>query len=127
MSDQNFIYNEALDAGYLTQFYGNDVSRAAMMFQVFIQVIDGEIETLQKYKEAEDWNAFSAQAHKIKPNFMMVGLAELSEMMKLFEGAKKEEELRKMISLQFNEVKGQVVNGKKLVERELQRLKEFNV
>lgn len=127
MSDQNYIYSEALDAGYLTQFYGNDVSRAAMMFQVFLQVIDGEVETLQKHKEAEDWSAFSAQAHKIKPNFMMVGLAELSELMKLFEAAKKEEDLRKMISLQFHEVKGQVDNGKKLVEKELHRLKEFDV
>ncbi len=127
MSDQNFIYSEALDAGYLTQFYGNDVSRAAMMFQVFLQVIDGEIATLQKHKEAEDWSAFSAQAHKIKPNFMMVGLAELSELMKLFEGAKKEEDLRKMISLQFNEVKNQVENGKALIEKELHRLKEFNI
>ena len=127
MSDQNFIYSEALDAGYLSQFYGNDLPRATMMFQVFLQVIDGEIETLTKHKEAEDWTAFSAQAHKIKPNFMMVGLAELSELMKLFEGAKKEEDLRKMISLQFNEVKNQVENGKKLIEKELHRLKEFNL
>lgn len=127
MSDQNFIYSEALDAGYLSQFYGNDLPRATMMFQVFLQVIDGEIETLTKHKEAEDWTAFSAQAHKIKPNFMMVGLAELSELMKLFEGAKKEEDLRKMISLQFNEVKNQIEKGKKLIEKELHRLKEFNI
>ncbi len=127
MSDQNFIYNEALDASYLSQFYGDDVARAAMMFQVFLQVIDGEIEILQKHESNGDWSAFSAQAHKIKPNFMMVGLAELSELMKLFEGAKMEEDLRKMISLQFNEVKGQVENGKKLIEKELHRLKEFNI
>jgi len=127
MSEHNFRYSEALDAAYLRQFYGNDVKRAAMMFQVFLQVVDGEILALQKHKESEDWNAFSAQAHKITPNFMMVGLAELSELMKLFEGAKNEVDLRKMISFQFSEVKSQVENGKKLVEKELQRLKEFNV
>lgn len=127
MSDNIFKYSEALDAEYLSQFYGNDVARAAMMFQVFLQVIDGEIVVLQKHKTAEDWNAFSAQAHKIKPNFMMVGLAELSELMKLFEGAKNEEDLRKMISLQFKEVEAQIEKGKKLVEQELHRLKEFKV
>ena len=127
MSDQNFTFSDTLDIGYLSQFYGDDLARATMMFQVFLQVIDGEVSVLEKHKENADWNAFAAQAHKIKPNFMMVGLAELSELMKLFEGAKKEEDLRKMISLQFNEVKIQIENGKKLIETELQRLKEFNV
>lgn len=127
MSKQDFAYSEKLDAAYLSQFYGADTTRAAMMFKVFLQVIDAEVDKLENCRATEDWSAFSAQAHKIKPNFMMVGLAELSELMKLFEGAKVEEDLQKMISLQFNDVKEQIANAKKLVENELSRLTEFNV
>lgn len=126
MSEQDFVFSEKLDAAYLSQFYGSDTGRAAMMFKVFLQVIDGEVATLEQHRSSEDWSAFSAQAHKIKPNFMMVGLAELSELMKLFEGAKMEEDLQKMISLQFNDVKEQITNAKQLVESELVRLTEFD-
>ena len=127
MNEQDFVYSERLDSAYLSQFYGQDTARAAMMFKVFLQVIDGEVGNLEKCWSDEDWEAFSAQAHKIKPNFMMVGLAELSELMKLFERSKVEEDLRKMISLQFSEVKEQIERSKKLIEDELTRLNEFNV
>ena len=121
----NFTFNSELDADYLDEFYQGDLQRAALMFDVFLKVIDGEMDKLEKHKEEQDWNGFSSQAHKIKPNFMMVGLREFSEKMKYFEGAKKYADLRKMISLQFDEVRRDFEKSKSVIEKELVRLREF--
>ncbi len=121
----NFTFSTQLDSEYLDEFYQGDLQRAALMFDVFLKVIDGEMDKLEQLKEEQDWNAFSSQAHKIKPNFMMVGLREFSEKMKYFEGAKKYADLRKMISLQFDEVRRDFENSKALIEKELVRLREF--
>ncbi|MEM9324602.1 MAG: ATP-binding protein [Bacteroidota bacterium] len=122
---ENFTFNSELDADYLDEFYQGDLQRAALMFDIFLKVIDGEMDKLQQLKEEQDWNGFSSQAHKIKPNFMMVGLRDFSEKMKYFEGAKKYADLRKMISLQFDEVRRDFDTSKTLIEKELVRLREF--
>ena len=96
------------------------------MFDVFLQVIDAEVDKLESLAVAQDWNAFASQAHKIKPNFQMVGLREFSSKMKKFEGARDDEDLRKMISLQFNDVKKEFAQAKSLVIDELERLKRFS-
>ncbi len=120
-----FIFSESLDQAYLQEFYQDDLSRAELMFDVFLKVIDAEFQRLEELMIGEDWKAFSSQAHKIKPNFQMVGLPELSRRMKNYEAAKDDVDLRKMITLEFQEVKREFFDAKVLVAEELERLKQF--
>ena len=120
-----FSFSPSLDGEYLDEFYQGDVQRAILMFDVFLKVIDGEMVTLEDLKDQEDWEGFSGQAHKIKPNFKMVGLQGFSEKMREFEGAKKDPDLRKMISLQFDETKKEFEGLREIIVNELERLKEF--
>lgn len=121
-----FIFNQQLDAQYLHDFYQGDIDRTILMFDVFIKVTGAEVEKLGQFLEEENWDGFSGQAHKIKPNFMMVGLSGMSETMKRFEGVKVDQDLRKLISLQYNDFKNDFADSKSIVVEELERLKEFS-
>jgi PAS domain S-box-containing protein len=81
-----FDFGDALDNSYLQDFYGDDLDRVKLMFSIFLNNIATEMSTLQEQLDENDWLNFSRTAHKIKPNFAMVGLTEISELMQTLEG-----------------------------------------
>jgi len=125
-SSNSFQFSRELDFSYLEEFYQDDLSRAELMFDVFLKIIDGELGQLEKHMNEQNWDAFSSQAHKIKPNFQMVGLPDFSKKMKGYESAKDDEELRKMITLEFSELKASFSIAKSKVKLELDRIKTYN-
>ena len=125
-TSSSFQFSDHLDSAFLQEFYQDDLSRAELMFDVFLKIIDGEVSTLEKLMKDEDWDAFSSQAHKIKPNFQMVGLPVLSQKMKSYESARNDADLCKMITLEFQEWKNDFFAAKEKVMTELDRIKKFN-
>ncbi len=121
----DFTFSEELDNEYLDEFYQGDFERAEMMFQIFLRVMDKEIEELAALKNNEDWDAFGSQAHKIKPNFSMVGLTEISEIMKEFESAPTNADLRRDIEAKFNYFSNKFEKRRKIVETEVAKLSHF--
>ena len=69
-----FHFSEALNGPYLDELYDQDLERAQIMFRIFLKNIEKESAELTERLVARDWKALSALAHKLKPNFGMVGL-----------------------------------------------------
>lgn len=120
-----FKFNSDLNTNYLEELYQEDIERAGMMFDLFLKVIDSEFEKLEKYMVQKDWKAFASQAHKIKPNFSMVGLTDLSDNMKKFEDARKYAEVREYVEKSFETVKEIFADGKKIISSECKRIQEY--
>ncbi len=91
-----FQFSGDLNTEYLNRFYGDDIERARLMFDIFLKNIDHQLHQLQQDLTDKDHKAFAALAHKIKPNFAMVGLPELGERMKEMESAANTEDFSKL-------------------------------
>lgn len=85
---KQFRFNPALDVAYLQQLYDDDLERAQIIFEIFVEHIKAELVSLESSYSAQNWAVFSSQAHKLKPNFFMIGASELGELMREFEKLK---------------------------------------
>ena len=74
----HFSFNRQLDVSYLNEFYEDDWTHAADMFDTFLTVSSKDVEQLPHHLLEENWTEFSQLAHKTKPIFSMVGLTSLS-------------------------------------------------
>ncbi len=80
-SMNQFSFSPELDIKYLEEFYGDDYERAALMFSIFTKNVPSEVEQLKNLLKDQSWEELGKLAHKIKPNFMMVGLSDFSHLM----------------------------------------------
>ncbi len=121
---EKFQFSSSLSSEFLTSFYGDDIERAGLMFSIFLKNIDHELSRLEKFLIDRDMESFVSLAHKIKPNFAMVGLPECSESMKDLENIGKNNDYGKLegnLSIflgNFSEKKPDVVE-------ELDRINQF--
>lgn len=76
-----FNFNENLDAEHLQSVYGNDLSHVQSMFEVFLSIIDNEMNILVNHSQVGTKEQVRQQAHKMKPTFSMVGITHLSKKM----------------------------------------------
>ncbi|XOV90852.1 MAG: response regulator [Bacteroidota bacterium] len=119
-----YQFSNTLNTDYLNSFYGDDIERAGLMFNIFLKNIDAELKRLRDYYSAMDIESFTSLAHKIKPNFAMVGLPEYAESMKDLEIIGKNEDfsrLEKKLSkflADFEDKKSDIVN-------ELERINNY--
>ncbi len=79
---KSYQFSSNLNNEFLRSFYGDDIERAGLMFNIFLKNIEKELSQLKKFLVEQDVESFVSLAHKIKPNFAMVGLPEYSESMK---------------------------------------------
>jgi len=91
-SEKSF-FPTILDQVYLERFYEGDYEHAADMFEIFLTHTIHEIPSLRALMENEDWEATRKLAHRIKPNFSMVGLTELEQKMLIIENMNKQEDI----------------------------------
>ena len=87
-TERLFNFSDKLDVDYLIELYDTDFERAQIIFEIFMGSIMVEVEKLEQLFVAKDWEKFSVQAHKLKPNFYMVGVKELGDRMLEFEKAR---------------------------------------
>ncbi|MFT7159347.1 MAG: PAS domain S-box-containing protein [Bacteroidia bacterium] len=124
---QEFHFSEGLDHQYLVNYYENDMDRAYTMFEIFIKVIDSEFDKLKHAMLEENWKEFSAIAHKIKPNFAMVGLTDLSTTMEYYEQAKINIDILADIKSKFPELELEFNAGKSIIVMELDKMNKIKV
>lgn len=119
-----FHFSEELDVEYLDSFYMGDMERAQLMFQIFLDNIGEELDKLKDYFDSENWTELVTLAHRIKPNFVMVGLGKLTDRMLEIEQAGKNgaTDLLKRLVPEFQE---EFKSNHQLVANELARLSDW--
>ncbi len=90
---EDFKFSDQLDTDYLDSFYMGDMERAGLMFQIFLSNIGSELDKLKEHFDSENWSELTTLAHRIKPNFVMVGLSDLTDKMLEIEMAGKQSEI----------------------------------
>lgn len=88
-----FAFTEKLDKEYLNTFYGDDLERANIMFGIFLRTIQDEYAKLQDFYASKDLKGIRETAHRIKPNFAMVGLTAETDLLNNVEQAADAEDL----------------------------------
>lgn len=123
-STEKFVFSDQLDRAYLDSFYGEDYERAQLMFQIFLSNIDAEVDQLNMHLNSEKWEELATLAHRIKPNFVMVGLSHLTDQMVEIEQAAKQLDTVKAQNL-VPEFLVQFKTNRQLVENELDKLSNW--
>lgn len=120
-----FQFSAELDRPYLESFYGEDYERAQLMFEIFLKTIGADIEQLKMHFDSENWEELATLAHRIKPNFVMVGLSQQTDQMLEIEQVAKRQDASTIRHLvpQFLD---QFASHHQLVEQELDKLSQFN-
>ncbi len=85
----SFVFHERLDADLLNEFYGDDLSYARDMFDIFLTTVIPEYATLKERVAAKNKDEVGRLAHKLKPTFAMVGLPDLEQKMEAIEHSAK--------------------------------------
>ena len=118
--------NEILDIPYLQKFYGGDYDHAGDMFEIFLSHTVKEVPGLRILIEKEDWEATRRLAHRIKPNFSMVGLTQLEKKILAIEKmADKNEDANTLINF-MNEVESKLAEAKPFLQAQLEKYKSLN-
>lgn len=118
--------DEILDFSYLQKFYGGDHEHASDMFEIFLSHTVKEVPQLRVFIEQENWDATRRLAHRIKPNFSMVGLTQLEKKILAIEKmADKKEDANTLIKF-MNEVESKLAEAKPFLETQLKKYKTQN-
>ena len=89
-----------IDLTYLTEITGGESSIMAEMIGLFLEETPKQIQLLKEHHENQDWALLGAEAHKLKPTFLYVGLSGLNELtVKVEKSAKNKVELDKLKAL----------------------------
>jgi HPt (histidine-containing phosphotransfer) domain-containing protein len=81
--------SQKLDLSYLEEITGGDNEIMLEMIDIFLTESEIAIQELQTIYEQNDWQALGAQAHKLKPTLLYVGLKDIHEItLKLEKNAK---------------------------------------
>lgn len=71
---------QELDLSYLYEITGSDSEIIIEMLELFMSETPKQIANIKEGIEAGDWFKIKAEAHKLKTNFIYVGLVELNEL-----------------------------------------------
>ncbi len=114
---------EILDLSYLQRIYGEDHEHAAEMFDIFLSYTVQELPRLRNFIEQGNWVATKSLAHRIKPNFSMVGLTQMEKKMLAIERmAQKEKDSISLINF-LNEVESKLEEAKPFLITQMENYK----
>jgi HPt (histidine-containing phosphotransfer) domain-containing protein len=122
-----FSFNDQLDRAYLKKIYGSDTAYAFEVFSIFLDIIDGEFDTIFAAIKAEDTRELQRSLHKIKPTFSMVGLTGLTKKLEVLEKSVAQQSIQESRQ-QVDELFDILASIKPLLEAEKSALyKQLNV
>ena len=131
VANNNEIFSSQLDQKSLLELYEDDYDYATEIFEIFIRDTTPELKKIEEHFEEGKFSLAKAVAHKIKPNFQMVGLSGVKEIIETMESAFQEEDLRSakssleelksLLSRQIPVVIDQLDHLKKLSKKEIIR------
>lgn len=64
----------SINLDYLREFSQNDIGFIQEMIHMFLDAMPSSILELKKYRAEKNWDMLYKTAHKMKPNFMMMGM-----------------------------------------------------
>lgn len=73
----SYTFNKVLDTKFLNHHYEDDLEQISLVFGIFLSATSKEFEVLVSNIEATDLEKVIQKVHKIKPNFLLVGLQDL--------------------------------------------------
>lgn len=111
-----------IDEAYIAEYYGDDDEYKLDMFNTFLESTPFELDKLDQLSKHGDLESLGQVAHKIKPTFTMVGIAELTEFMLQIEQAarKGDEGARTLVDKYMNSLR----DGVELIQKEVKKISQ---
>lgn len=117
------IIPSLLDAAHIESLYGDDYEYASEMFNIFIDHTKVEFKKFQSLIEQKDFEKIKDIAHKLKPNFSMVGLLLLRDKMAQLEVAADEKNEQQILTLHQN-IKKELNKALPIIEQTAERFSQ---
>lgn len=119
-----FAFNPLINASYLEEIYGDDLSIIQIMFESFLEDSIPIWEKISEAINSQNFTQVSEMTHQIKPSFSMVGLPFLHPKIQDFElYAKGNPELKELLS-KYESLSIEINEAKLVIEEELKKLSE---
>ncbi len=127
ISDQKgtFRFNQNLDRALLEELYAGDIEYAMTIFEIFLSHSLNELKELRTYLDLGDWTATAQLAHKLKPNFTMVGLPQLEQKMLEIEEMARNRRNVKRVSELFEEVEDMITTYRPIIDADLEKMRQI--
>ncbi len=103
-----------LNQDEINDYYLGDLEHFQIMIGIFNRQTPPQLEEMRTALAQQDWKQLKAQAHKIKPNFQMVGLGHIFSIIDEFEKALETPEQPSTIERLFELLSNQIENGLQL-------------
>ncbi len=111
-----------LDNTLFSEIYGDDLEYARDMFALFLDNIHIDYQLFIQAHAAKDWLEMARLAHKMKPNFRMVCLAEMDQLLWNLEVMVKQAVDETLLQSVFFEIQQQYTPSLKIVKTTYQIL-----
>ncbi len=121
--DSLFANNRMLDTAHLDYLYKGDIEYAVEMFEIFMNYTMIEYEKIRTYIQNQETQKVQYLAHKLKPNFSLVGLIEIEKKMLELEKLASENKTQSAIEKLFSSIDNDVKKAKPIIEEQLNKMK----
>jgi len=85
--NDEFIFSNELDYEFLRKTYSENLAFGEKMFSIFLKTIPQELASIDKAMQISDYDSLKSIAHKIKNNYIWVGLQAISSLVYKIETA----------------------------------------
>jgi len=119
-----FDFNAHLDADYIHEIYGGDLTIVQIMFSSFLEESIPVWDEMHNSILNKNYSEVGRMAHQIKPSFSMVGLTFLHPKIQAFETYAKAAPDHNEILKQYQQISVDVNHAKLVIEEDLKRMDE---
>jgi HPt (histidine-containing phosphotransfer) domain-containing protein len=123
---KKFIFNEKIDSDYLYSLYEDDYQYIEEIFATTLAHFDEDYNSIRNAYESNNLLELKRAIHKIKPTFGFVGLPLVQHICQEFEDICQKSNASDQLKTEYQQIVITLANSKDLIEREYNKLKEFN-
>lgn len=118
-------YNKILDSACLLELYDDDLDHVLQMFEIYVDIIENQIEDLLDAVITENRELVRKLSHKIKPVFTMVGLPAYSTICKDIEQESMLSDIKEL-KTKADTLKTKIIETLPAIKAEIQTIKQKN-
>lgn len=119
-----FQFDSAIESDQLTELYQNDLDHVLLMFELYLDTIDGEFRQLELAARENKRELLRQAAHKIKPVFLMVGLKQLNVIAQQIETQYQSLTAGELIA-SIRVLESKISSSSLILKKEISRIKSF--
>lgn len=123
-AEPGFEFDEQLDKAHLEYLYKKDLDYASEMFEIFLSYTMQEYQKFQALFKDKDVATIYKLAHKIKPNFSLVGLTGIEAMMLELEKLAEQKTDMEALQAKFEAIDEAVKANQPLIEATLKNMQK---